>query len=197
MLQKLYLRYLVHHGWEQCNRTTGMSTSPPLQQGAEETSSQGLKHKHNPAKCLWIRIHTVNSPKQEFQLKLRLCLSLALCFLLLLPLLPNFLAGVSLFTGMPGAFLRGMLSLPDWTWKGHREKTGGLHSGLCRHFVSCDLVGVRTVRANTLEEKKTHSSVKMLQTLHLFYDTLAPQYLSLSQQKEKLYKLKILCHCLE
>lgn len=40
--------------------------------------------------------------------------------------LPNLAAGVSLFTGMPGAFLRGPLSLPDWTWK--REQSGCTHS---------------------------------------------------------------------
>lgn len=40
--------------------------------------------------------------------------------------LPNLVSGLSLFTGMPGAFLRGPLSLPDWTWK--REHSGCTHS---------------------------------------------------------------------
>lgn len=43
-------------------------------------------------------------------------------------LLPNFLTGVSLFTGTPGAFLRGTLSSPDWTWKIQTERAEGLHS---------------------------------------------------------------------
>lgn len=46
-MYNLYLRYLGHHGWEQCDLTTGMSTSPPLQQGAEEMFSQGLKQTQN------------------------------------------------------------------------------------------------------------------------------------------------------
>lgn len=71
-----------------------------------------------------------------------------------LSLLPNFLTGVSLFTGTPGAFLRGKLSLPDWTWKSHTERTESLHTRLCRHFVSCDLVVLRTKSEQRKGKKK-------------------------------------------
>lgn len=45
------MRYLGRLGWEQRDLPAGMSTSPHRQQGAEESSSQGLRERHDLPKC--------------------------------------------------------------------------------------------------------------------------------------------------
>lgn len=89
---------LGRRGWERCDLKLEMNTSPLLQQGAVEMPPLGLKAQNaeNSTCCFLKHLFYVKRPNE--------------------PTASHFLAG-SLLIGTPGAFLRGTLSLPDWSWK--------------------------------------------------------------------------------